>query len=84
MFDVVCTKTHYRNLASSDYQIILVNKNMVELLFCTVLLYSVLSRELFDDRYVVYRGDRKTTGIHDKRKDSGVLIAVSDKINSIS
>lgn len=42
----------------------------------------MLSSELFDDRYVVYRRDRETTGFHCNKDGGGVLIAVSRKINS--
>lgn len=44
---------------------------------------SVLSSELFDDRYVVYRRDRETAGFHSYKDGGGVLIAVSTKINSV-
>lgn len=43
---------------------------------------SVLSSELFDARYVVYRRDRETTGFQPHKDGGGVLIAVSIKINS--
>lgn len=43
---------------------------------------NILSSELFDDRYEVYRRDRVTTGFHNNKDGGGVLIAVSKKFNS--
>ena len=38
--------------------------------------------ELFDDRYLVYRRDRETSGFHRSKSGGGVLIAVSKHISS--
>lgn len=43
---------------------------------------NVSSSELFDDRYVVYRRDRETTGSQSNKEGGGVLIAVHRKFNS--
>lgn len=43
---------------------------------------NVLSSELFDDRYEVYRRDRETTGFQHNKDGGGVLIAINKKINS--
>lgn len=61
----------YRQVSCENYDVIILTE--------TWLNDSILSSELFDDRYVVYRRDR------DKRKKDGggVLIAVLRKINSI-
>lgn len=40
---------------------------------------SILSSELFDDRFVVYRRDRETSNFRIKKEGGGVLIAVSKK-----
>lgn len=45
---------------------------------------GVLSSELFDDRYVVYRRDRYTSGFHSFKSGGGVLVAVNKKLNSRS
>lgn len=70
------TKTHsfYRNLCCSNYDIIVLTE--------TWLNDSVLSRELFDDRYVVYRRDRQTSGFCSKKEGGGVLIAVRTGLNA--
>ena len=66
------TKTHSfcRQLSCESYDIVILTE--------TWLNDSVMSAELFDSRYVVYRRDRDS-----KKKDGGgVLIAVLKKINS--
>lgn len=37
------------------------------------------SSELFDQRYIVFRRDRETSGFHAKKEGGGVLVAVSRK-----
>lgn len=66
------TKTHnfYRQLSLENYDIVILTE--------TWLNSSVLSTELFDDRYIVYRRDRDGR----KKDGGGVLIAVLKKINS--
>lgn len=68
------TNTFYSNLCCTNYDVLVLTE--------TWLNSSVLSSELFDDRYVVYRRDRETTGFHPNKDGGGVLIAVSTKISS--
>lgn len=70
------TKTHtfYKNLTMSNYDIIILSE--------TWLNNSVMSSELFENRYKVYRRDRETSGFHNKKEGGGALIAVSTKLNS--
>ncbi|CAB3251213.1 unnamed protein product [Arctia plantaginis] len=44
---------------------------------------SVLSTELFDDRYVVYRRDRESSGFHPGKEGGGVLVAVSRRLRNL-
>lgn len=70
------TKTNefYKNLCCNNYDIIVLTE--------TWLNSSVLSSELFDGRYVVYRRDRESSGLVQGKEGGGVLIAVLKKINS--
>lgn len=57
---------------SSDHDVIIFTE--------TWLNSSVFDRELFDDRYIVYRRDRETSVLNNSKKSGGgVLIAVSNK-----
>lgn len=67
------TKTHnfYNQICCNDYDIVI----LVE----TWLNNNILSHELFDNRYTVYRRDRETSSHHNKKDGGGVLIAVNNK-----
>lgn len=41
-----------------------------------------MSSEIFDNRYIVYRRDRETSGFHSAKQGGGVLIAVHKNITS--
>lgn len=70
------TKTidFFHNIVCNDYDVITLSE--------TWLNSSVFDSELFDNRYVVYRRDRETTGFHSKKNGGGVCIAVSRRFNS--
>lgn len=70
------TKTHvfYRNICCNDYDIIILTE--------TWLNSTILDGELFDDRYVVYRRDRETSGAQCGKEGGGVLIAVKNHLKS--
>lgn len=70
------TKTHefYRSLISTNFDVIVLTE--------TWLNKNILSSELFDDRYIVYRRDRESTGFHRNKEGGGVLIAVAKHICS--
>ncbi|CAG4925283.1 unnamed protein product [Colias eurytheme] len=68
------TNTFYNNISCTDYDIIILTE--------TWLNSNILSSELVDDRYVVYRRDRETSGFHPNKDGGGVLIAVLRKFNS--
>lgn len=70
------TKTHIflRNVAINNYDIIVLTE--------TWLNEDVLSTELFDSRYAVFRRDRCSTGFHSKKEGGGVLIAVSKRLSA--
>jgi hypothetical protein len=61
-------------LAASDYDILVLTE--------TWLNDKVLSTELFDNRYTVFRRDRERSGFHASKEGGGVLIAVSKKVNA--
>ncbi|CAH2264054.1 jg16412 [Pararge aegeria aegeria] len=50
-----------------------------KVLFKTWLNSNILSHELFDNRYTVYRRDRESVGFQNKKDGGGVLIAVYNK-----
>lgn len=70
------TKTNifYCNLCNMNYDVIVLTE--------TWLNSNILSSELFDDRYEVYRRDRETTGFQNNKDGGGVLIAINKNINS--
>lgn len=71
------TKTHetYCNISHCNYDLIIFTE--------TWLNNSVLSSELFIDKYKVYRRDRNSSKYCQTKSDGGgVLIAVSNKIQS--
>lgn len=43
---------------------------------------SAFDSELLDNRYVVYRHDRESSGFHNNKNGGGVLIAVSKQYTS--
>lgn len=70
------TKTHvfYRNIVCNNYDVVILTE--------TWLNSSVLSSELFDERYVVYRRDRESSSLHCGKEGGGVLIAVKKNLKS--
>lgn len=64
----------YKNVCTSEYDIIVLTE--------TWLHEGVSSSELFDDRYIVYRRDRASSGFHYNKIGGGVLIAVNKKLDS--
>ena len=70
------TKTHdfFCNLSRTRYDLIILTE--------TWLNCGILSTELFDDNYVVFRRDREESRTMTKKEGGGVLIAVSKSIRS--
>lgn len=64
----------YNNVVCNNFDVIVLTE--------TWLNGSVLDRELFDNRYEVYRRDRESSGFHSSRDGGGVLIAVSRRYKS--
>lgn len=71
------TKTHnfYKEVCCGNFDVIILTE--------TWLNDSVSSRELFDDRYIVYRRDRVVSESGGKKDGGGVLIAILKSIKSI-
>jgi hypothetical protein len=71
------SKTHefLNEINCSNYEVIILTE--------TWLNDGILNEELFDDRYVVYRRDRSSTGFHGNKDGGGVLIAILKSIHSV-
>lgn len=68
------TTSFYKNVLCSSYDVVFLCE--------TWLNSSIFDGELFDDRYLVYRRDRETSGFHRSKSGGGVLIAVSKHLSS--
>lgn len=64
----------FNNIVCNDYDVIVLSE--------TWLNNSIFDLELFDNRYIVYRRDRETTGFHSFKNGGGVLIAVAKHLKS--
>jgi hypothetical protein len=71
------TKTHnfLKEILCHNYDIVILTE--------TWLYDCIQSDELFDERYIVYRRDRQSTGFHSTKKGGGVLVAVLKTIKSV-
>lgn len=61
-------------MCCNNYDIVIFTETWLD---CTV-----LSSELFDDRYIVYRRDRESSCLQSGKRGGGVLIAVKKSMNS--
>lgn len=67
------TQSFFRNMYHVNHDLIILTE--------TWLNNNVLSGELFGNKYLVYRRDRETSKLTNKKDGGGVLIAVSPKLN---
>lgn len=68
------TEDFFSNIVCSSFDVIILTE--------TWLNSSIFDSELFDNRYLVYRRDRETSGFHPKKDGGGVLVAVSTNFAS--